>query len=59
MPLANPPKCKCGSAAQPPVMKARGRWVVACSREGCPALVQAPTKQDAADLWGNLSTKLD
>jgi len=20
-------------------MKARGRWVVACSREGCPALV--------------------
>jgi len=40
-------------------MKARGRWVVACSREGCPALVQAQTKQDAADLWGNLSTKLD
>jgi len=24
MPLANHQKCKCGSAAQPPVMKARG-----------------------------------
>lgn len=55
----NPPNCKCGSAAKSPAMKAQGRWVVACSREGCPALVQAATKQSAADLWDNLSTGLN
>jgi hypothetical protein len=51
--------CKCGSAPQLPVMKARGRWVVACSRESCPALVQAQTKQESASLWSSLSTKLN
>lgn len=47
--------CTCGHPARPAAQQARGRWVVTCSRNGCPAQAQMATKRLCVERWNEMS----
>ncbi len=50
----NVERCQCGQSTPCVEQRARRRWVVTCSREGCPARVQMTTRSEAVGRWNEL-----
>ena len=49
--------CTCGAPAAGPEYRAgRRKWVAACSRTDCPAVVVRRSKAAAADAWNDIAT---
>jgi hypothetical protein len=54
MKTVNLENCQCGQSTPCVEQQAKRRWVVTCSREGCPARVQMPTRSEAVERWNEL-----